>query len=782
MSEEYKLRKIFEELISETNSDKTPDECLRYLRGELRSPSNWRNCSVSQTVESLAAFSNDPNKFRAILEYLYTTKIPILCPYVLLLQYLKSVNPVDNQLIPFNDGDLSDVAESIDDSPSDLSIFQSKLGSLVNRIKISRSQFSGIRYGDQCSNTFPEVTKWKNIRPMMGMDFIQGEAPCEPIFAWNQGAMEKQLVQDLLACFTGLQGTYITSDPIKSPHDIRTFTISDEVDSKFRTLVERMLPLGSYYSTLIRFIEDNMEIGVGRVNQALAANLRNHLKEFTFLVTDLEVFNNNGMLDLNLLLSETRNSIEFLHSLSDLVRSIVLSSARDGRTLTILHDYATSYITSNQLRLAVLLLVKDASAPYFESISRWIYCGILYDPYDEFMVTLNPKYEDQKNNDDHKKYALRLQKIPNFLQPAAEMIYDAGRYMNILNLTEPFVIREKFCPDEFLVYDTNANYLRAIERAYKYANDTLLNIVMKDYDVMGWLTQVSSIFFMEKGNFCLNLIHACDVELRRPVDDICLPYLSTLFDSAIESTYDNKKFASKLKVALKKERLVDQMNKLTWRDVRRGERDLDERLVVAGYEAFTLAVDVDWPITLVIDERAQACYQALFRHLFYSKYVLRRLVEKKLRPRAARKVATLRYRMVSFVQALHYYTTDDVLRSRWFWFEKVVSQVESIESLHKAHAHFLYRCIADSLLFNYPLLACYQAILDLCLEFTLLPDNNELAVTRYEEVFSARIASFFSQLKNLRSVIHGDCYSFINIRTNFNGYYDLSDNLCLSVY
>lgn len=47
--------------------------------------------------------------------------------------------------------------------------------------------------------------------------------------------------------------------------------------------------------------------------------------------------------------------------------------------------------------------------------------------------------------------------------------------------------------------------------------------------------------------------------------------------------------------------------------------------VLTGIEAFVFNYDVKWPVSLVINRKAIACYQMLFRHLFYCKHVERLL-------------------------------------------------------------------------------------------------------------------------------------------------------------
>lgn len=52
-----------------------------------------------------------------------------------------------------------------------------------------------------------------------------------------------------------------------------------------------------------------------------------------------------------------------------------------GSTLSLLHDRSFSYTGDSQAQELCLYLTKAASAPYFEVLEKWIYRGIIHDPY-----------------------------------------------------------------------------------------------------------------------------------------------------------------------------------------------------------------------------------------------------------------------------------------------------------------------------------------------------------------------------------------------------------------
>jgi gamma-tubulin complex component 2 len=96
----------------------------------------------------------------------------------------------------------------------------------------------------------------------------------------------------------GIEGNYVTYHPDYSPEDddplqgIRfvvssslgmpllqpLISIDYSIDSSLRDLVERILPLGTYYTAILSFIENRSHLEYGLVNHALCAAIRDMLK------------------------------------------------------------------------------------------------------------------------------------------------------------------------------------------------------------------------------------------------------------------------------------------------------------------------------------------------------------------------------------------------------------------------------------------------------------------------------------------------------------------------
>ena len=83
-------------------------------------------------------------------------------------------------------------------------------------------------------------------------------------------------------------------------------------------------------------------------------------------------------------------------------------------------------------------LLAEASKPYFEMLRQWVCCGILDDPYKEFMIQERANLSKDKVKDDfndvywEQRYSLHHHTVPSFLEPYKEKILLAGKYLNVL--------------------------------------------------------------------------------------------------------------------------------------------------------------------------------------------------------------------------------------------------------------------------------------------------------------------------------------------------------------
>lgn len=162
-------------------------------------------------------------------------------------------------------------------------------------------------------------------------------------------------------------------------------------------------------------------------------------------------------------------------------------------------------------------LLSKASQPYFEILNAWIYHGEIKDPYNEFMVVekRNVKKENLKEdyNDTYweMRYTIREGAVPVFLETMKTQILLAGKYLNVVrecgvSIANPEEMQSEvgqlaqgqdgfrnssaqFMPTRSEVWAAvdGSRFMKSLEIAYKYANQTLLNLLMQDQQLIGRL-------------------------------------------------------------------------------------------------------------------------------------------------------------------------------------------------------------------------------------------------------------------------------------------------------
>ncbi|KAI0260763.1 Spc98 family-domain-containing protein [Gloeopeniophorella convolvens] len=266
----------------------------------------------------------------------------------------------------------------------------------------------------------------------------KGKAKEESLDALPLEVQEALVLEDLLYVLMGIEGTHITYHEDYSPEDddalegIR-FSVSRRLDPSLRDLVERVLPLATYYTAISSFIELRSHLDFGRVNHALCAAMRDMLKDYQTLLSQLEhAFNTSPQFTLQKLWFYVHPTIHTLSLIYQLITELVKSenpgddgslssssedaedaarnealglgsaklkavlseieagadgtAVKGGEVLAILHTRMQHTAGDPAARALYGALLRAAGRPYVEMLQQWTRTGTLTDPYEEFCV------------------------------------------------------------------------------------------------------------------------------------------------------------------------------------------------------------------------------------------------------------------------------------------------------------------------------------------------------------------------------------------------------------
>merc|ERR1712168_433915 len=122
----------------------------------------------------------------------------------------------------------------------------------------------------------PDQPDWMFNRKYLTMDFVNDSEEIDnseksSLVNLTTRQQELLIIEDLLYCMEGVDGEYITAFPHKTKYSEREFHIDPVLNTSLTELTKRILPLCSYYSTIVRFIEEKSSLEYGKVNHALSA-------------------------------------------------------------------------------------------------------------------------------------------------------------------------------------------------------------------------------------------------------------------------------------------------------------------------------------------------------------------------------------------------------------------------------------------------------------------------------------------------------------------------------
>ncbi|KAK2716064.1 gamma-tubulin complex component 2-like isoform X2 [Artemia franciscana] len=655
-------------------------------------------------------------------------------------------------------------------------------------------------------NLLPTVSQRMVERPFYSLNYpsepnveevafkILGPVPFE--------SQEHLIVEDLLYVLSGIEGQYIFSEVNNA---VRTFTVDETMSPPLRDMVARFLPLCLDFSTVVRFSEDYSRYDNGLVSQALSGGISVLLKDYIVLIAQLETEHIQGSLSMQKLYYHLQPSMSTMTFLSSIAEDISKDNIKGGAILSYLYRRISRMMGNAEAQKLCVFLLETSAKPYFNILKQWTLKGIIKDPYGEFLVDdhdirnlenapKNPAYSDDYWE---KRYSIREDQMPIFLEKVADMILRTGKYLNVLRQCGKLI--PKGNGKDIVYKHTDSTYLENIEEAYSVASKNLLVHLMKEEDLLGRLKSMKQYFFMEAGDFLLQFQELTESELLKNADDIVLIRLEPLLELALRTSSANADpYKDDLRISLLTFDLQTLINKIA-----NAGSSLDQvyqhnpvdRLTLTGFQSFTFNYSVEWPVSLILNRSAIMCYQMIFRHLFFIKYVETLLcrvwvVNKFVRnfsqstSQAYTAAFALRQRMLSFVQNLEYYITLEVIEVHWNSFLSAISNATNVDDVLQKHTAMLSRILSDGMVIFTEVLATLTKLLNVCEQFSTFmiaqqepkqistADTFEETIKKMDLQFSALLVSFIEKVTVVQFEASSEKRSALLDRLNYNSFYD----------
>ncbi|KAJ7581207.1 gamma-tubulin complex, DGRIP84/SPC97 component [Mycena floridula] len=679
---------------------------------------------------------------------------------------------------------------------------------------------------------------------------VKGKEKQESLDHVSINVQEAIILEDLLYVLVGIEGSYITFHSDYSPEDddpfqgIR-FMVAPSLDSSLRDLVERILPLGTYYTAISAFVEHQSHLDCGLVNHALCASLRNMLKDYQILLSQLEhAFTSSPQFSLQKLwfyVHPTVHTLSLLYHIvlelgsADDVAELSSSSSsssegdpeedarnealglgganlkavlseidknaglnpgsgvpvKGGEVLAIIYDRMQHMSGDPTANTLYGTLLKDAGKPYVDMVKQWISTGTLNDVYEELMVKeskfINRGILEMDYTDEYweRRYTLRdgstssgtkqqqagipLPRtpggrlpggacVPPLLEGWKHKILLAGKYLNVIRECGIEISRDLRHSEDETFSMNDEKFYAFIEDAYTHANRTLLELLLKDQQLIPRLRSLKRYFFLSQASFLTHLLDLTSSELRKSAKSASIVKLQSLLDLALNAdsnpvslndphaTSDGM-FKEDVKIVLMTSGLYDWLLKVVsvsgviggdeGEDAHAQEpkKEKDDKKALLAIDALSLDYAVKFPLSLVISRKTILRYQLLFRFLLHLKHVEQSLCSMWLEQKTITwrqavpsnpefhhwrlRVSLLRARMLSFVQQILAFATFEVLEPNWRGLEAKLEKVGTVDQLLRDHVDFLDTCLKECMLTSSKLLKAYSRLMTTCSMFAL---------------------------------------------------------------
>ncbi|CAE7636837.1 TUBGCP2 [Symbiodinium pilosum] len=575
---------------------------------------------------------------------------------------------------------------------------------------------------------------------------IGPEAEAELFGSKSLEEQEQLLLDDLLFCLQGFEGTFIRKS-LNSAEPLFEVDVPPGADASTAQFVQQLLPLCNHHAFVQIFMSQHSSYEYGTVNHALCAALRDLLREFASKVAHWETSFRAGELSLAGLWYQSQASMDTFALLHRVTAHV--SGQLGGAVLNGIEEVMTKTSLTAAQELCEHLL-QQASRPYFDMVSMWVYEGQLQDPYCEFFVSESHRARDERTGGPaadfwQKHFTLDERAVPQFLASSRERILHAGKYLHIYfsaapgrPLPEPAGGRAPFRYSR-----RRRDYAEAIDVAYRRAAAALLDLFMKPQpdglDLLGRLKSLRHFFFLSKADWFGHFLDTAG-ELERPAEEIPLARLDSLLDLAVRaSSMATDPYREDISCGLHSFRVEDACHRMVKGSAEDAEKEDASASGVSstapsggvgsegsGVRCLTLKYRTAWPLSILFSRTILLKYQVIFRHLLYCRYVERKLVEVWVDHQCTKELGldssfspyySLRQRMLHFCRDYIYYATVEVLEPKSHEFLTTLRQAETIDDVLHCHDRFLEACLREVVLTERDLYRHLSKVLQTCLTF-----------------------------------------------------------------
>jgi gamma-tubulin complex component 2 len=527
-------------------------------------------------------------------------------------------------------------------------------------------------------------------------------------------------------------------------------------------------------SRLTEFITEKTRFNNGQVVQALCQSLDVVLKEFLQVIMTLDRKFKGKEIGLHQFCFHLVPFTRTLQSLLHLTFEIETQDIQGGALIRLLEDKISSVSGDRQLRTTYAALLEGCSKPFLDVLNRWLATGSFTDAHSEFMITDSLKipcvHEDQLSEDLlTSRHSLNSKNTPRLLEDIQQKILLIGTYRNIQGVLDKNLV---LSIKASLQWDRRV-LQEAINEAYTDVNAALMTSLFQSgklYDVM---SATKRFFFVENCDFVQNFLLNSQNDLSRTTKEVSKQTLQGAFESALKtSCYGNDPFSEALQLELSSSGLYDSLVKIIQSTSEKStsassNNSTSIQRIPKISELLSMSMKIEFPESMILNSKALAKYQIVYRHLVQCVELIRGLSIPLNRTNLKvssqiRQFEVMKNSMLQFIRTMHNYICQNVLEPQWERFSTALRErrFTSVEEITNTHMNFLDTCLRECMLTNSKLVQLIGMIWSTCTKFSaLVHELNNRIISRtvnestFQEVMGKFTALYQHFLKYVRVLI-----------------------------
>lgn len=562
--------------------------------------------------------------------------------------------------------------------------------------------------------------------------------------------------------------------------------VDDRIDPSILNRIKPVLKAAYCASRLTEFITEKTRFNNGQVIQALCQSLDIVLKEFFQVIMTVDKKFKAKEIGLHQFCFHLVPFTRTLQSLLHLTFEIESNDIQGGGLICLLEDKIASVSGDRQLRSTYTALLDGCSKPFLNTLNKWLATGNFSDAHSEFMIVDNKKspitHEDQLSEDLLvSRHTLQSKNTPRLLEDVQHKILLIGTYRNIqsiLNKNAVLSIRSSLQWDRRVIQD-------AINESYAEVNSALMTSLFQSGKLFDVISAAKRFFFIENCDYVQNFLLNIRNEMNRTSKEISKQSLQGAFESALKtSCFGNDPFAESLQLELSTSGLYDSLVKIIQNTSEKpgptagnNSNSASAQRVPKISELLSMSMKIDFPESMILNSKALAKYQIVFRHLIQCIELIRGLsvplnrVPMKVHSQL-RQFEIMKNSMLQFVRTMHYYICQNVLEPQWERFSTALRErrFTSVEEITNTHMNFLDTCLRECMLTNSKLVQLIGMIWSTCTKFSALVHelNNRITARTLNE-------STFQEVMGKFSALHQHFLKYVRVLIEALQYYAARD-------